>query len=183
MATSHNPKNTPHSWFSIREHFLKFQGRLGWWTMSIWKGIFHVKIPGAAGNIHQNNGCRPKVETSFGFHVFFLTEKWGWFFFFKVPGPGKSAGDLFGMVICEPFKCDVKWPPTGGWKGHGLNHLGHVNLSGVFSEKKVLSSIKWHKLLTWEKKQWMWEKSSWQNWHVTWLARPKRKPILMFIYF
>ena len=30
--------------------------------------------------------------------------------------------DLFGMVKTWPFG-KAKWPPTSGWKGHGLNHL------------------------------------------------------------
>ena len=50
--------------------------------------------------------------------------------------PGNSAGDLFGMVKTWPFG-KVNWPPTRGWKGHGLNHLvpnstrgrNHINLS------------------------------------------------------
>ena len=40
--------------------------------------------------------------------------------------PGDSSRALFGMVSSrDPFKWLglYKWPPTGGWKGHGLNHL------------------------------------------------------------
>ena len=35
--------------------------------------------------------------------------------------------DLFGMVKTWPFwKGWFKWPPTSGWKGHGLNHLWYT---------------------------------------------------------
>ena len=43
-------------------------------------------------------------------------------------GPGNSAGDLFGMVIRDPFK-GCWWPPTGGWKGH-IESPGICSFSG-----------------------------------------------------
>ena len=36
--------------------------------------------------------------------------------------PGDSSRDLFVMVKTWSFQGVKTWPPTRGWKGHGLNH-------------------------------------------------------------
>ena len=41
--------------------------------------------------------------------------------------PGNSAGDLFGMDKWPLIK-GCWWPPIGGYKGHGSNHLESIAL-------------------------------------------------------
>ena len=45
--------------------------------------------------------------------------------------PGNSAGDLFGMDKWPEIK-GCKWPPIGGYKGHGLNHPANRKKRGEF---------------------------------------------------